>query len=103
MFLIENYKHLSFLLGLLPTIEGLASHRRSLLGICYLSTVTTYTVRRQHNQEYVIYLGSLLRATPKAYGSSQAKGQIGAAPAGLHHSHGNTGSLTRGLNQHPHG
>ena len=31
-------------------------------------------------------------ATPVAYGSSQAKSQIGAALAGLHHSHSNTGS-----------
>ena len=29
-----------------------------------------------------------------AYGSSQARGQIGAAAAGLHHSHSNAGSLT---------
>ena len=32
------------------------------------------------------------RAAPVAYGSSQAKGQIGAAAAGLHHSHSNLGS-----------
>ena len=31
-------------------------------------------------------------ATPAAYGSSWARGQIGAAAAGLHHCHGNTGS-----------
>ena len=29
----------------------------------------------------------LFRATPAAYGGSQAKGQIGAVVAGLHHSH----------------
>ena len=34
----------------------------------------------------------LLRAAPTAYGSSQAKGQIGAAVAGLHHSHSNARS-----------
>ena len=32
------------------------------------------------------------RATPVAYGSSQARGRIRRAPAGLHHSHSNTGS-----------
>ena len=32
------------------------------------------------------------RATPVAYGGSRARGQIGAAPAGLHHSHSNLGS-----------
>ena len=34
-----------------------------------------------------------LRASPAAYGGSQARGQIGAAVAGLKHSHSNTGSL----------
>ena len=34
----------------------------------------------------------LFRATPKAYGSSQAMGQIGAVAAGLCHSHSNAGS-----------
>ena len=33
-------------------------------------------------------------ATLAAYGSSRARGQIGAAAAGLHHTHSNTGSLT---------
>ena len=32
------------------------------------------------------------RAVPSAYGGSQARGRIGAAPVGLHHSHSNTGS-----------
>ena len=36
--------------------------------------------------------GGLFRATPAAYGSSQAKGQTGASAAGLHHSHSNTRS-----------
>ena len=35
------------------------------------------------------------RATYMAYGSSQARGQIGTAAAGLHHSHSNAGSLTQ--------
>ena len=35
-----------------------------------------------------------LRAAPEAYGSSQARGQIGARAVDLHHSHSNTGSLT---------
>ena len=34
----------------------------------------------------------LFRVAPSAYGSSQARGQIGAAVAGLHHSHSSTGS-----------
>ena len=32
------------------------------------------------------------RAVPMAYGSSQARGQIGAKGASLHHSHCNVGS-----------
>ena len=34
----------------------------------------------------------LFRALPVAYGGSQSRGRIGAAIAGLHHSHSNTGS-----------
>ena len=34
----------------------------------------------------------LFRAIPTAYGSSQARGQIRAIAAGLHHSHSNVGS-----------
>ena len=41
-----------------------------------------------------IYLFLLFRAKLTAYGSSQARGQIGAAAASLHHSHNNTGSYT---------
>ena len=33
-----------------------------------------------------------VRAAPKAYGGSQARGPVGAAAASLHHSHSNTGS-----------
>ena len=39
-----------------------------------------------------IYLFSLFRATPLAYGGSQIRGQIEATAAGLHHSHSNMGS-----------
>ena len=61
-------------------------------------------------------------ATPAAYGSSQARGQIGTVGTGLHHSHSNNGFEThlqlmpqlagtpdpwpteqgQGLNLHPH-
>ena len=34
----------------------------------------------------------LFKATPAAYGSSQAKGSVGAAAVGLDHSHSHTGS-----------
>ena len=58
----------------------------------------------------------LFRASPAAYGSSQARGQIGATAASLHHSHilQTTPQLTatpdpqpteqgRESNPHPHG
>ena len=35
------------------------------------------------------------RAAPAAYGGFQARGLIGAVAAGLHHSHGNSGSEPR--------
>ena len=42
---------------------------------------------------YFTYLFILLfRATPVPYGGSQARGQIGATAAGLHHSHSNAES-----------
>ena len=34
----------------------------------------------------------LFSATPVAYGGSQARGRMGAAASGLHHSHSNAGS-----------
>ena len=34
----------------------------------------------------------IFRTEPEAYGGSQARGQIGATAAGLHHSHSNLGS-----------
>ena len=41
-----------------------------------------------------MHFSFLFMATPMAYGSSWARGQMGAAAAGLHHSHGNTRFLT---------
>ena len=38
------------------------------------------------------YLHMLFRATPMAYGNSQARGRIGAGAASLCHSHSNAGS-----------
>ena len=39
-----------------------------------------------------VFLFVFLRAAPAAYGSSQARGKIGAAAASLYHSHSNAGS-----------
>ena len=38
------------------------------------------------------FLFCLFKATPMAYGGSQARGPVGAAAAGLHQSHSNAGS-----------
>ena len=40
------------------------------------------------------FLKYFFKAAPVAHGSSQARGRIRAAAAGLHHSHSNTGSET---------
>ena len=48
-----------------------------------------------HTFFFFFFFFFFLMATATAYESSQARGQIGAAAAGLHHSHhsrGNTGS-----------
>ena len=42
-------------------------------------------------EEYLLFF-FLFRATPVSYGSSQARGQIGAAAAGLYHRHSNSRS-----------
>ena len=54
-------------------------------------------IKIQYGQEQLFgtcgfYFFFLFRATPAAYGSSQAGGQIGAAATGLCHSHSNMGS-----------
>ena len=38
------------------------------------------------------FFAFFFRATPSAYGNSQARGWIGVTPSGLRHSHGNMGS-----------
>ena len=44
-------------------------------------------------RHYVFYISIyIFRATPMTYGCSQARGQIGATAAGLHHDHSNAGS-----------
>ena len=52
-----------------------------------------------HNKHFIIYLFICLfafsRATPAAYGASQARSPIGAIATGLRQSHSNTGSEPR--------
>ena len=44
------------------------------------------------NRFFFFLVFCLFRAAPMAYGGSQARGQIGAVPNGLCHSHSNAGS-----------
>ena len=44
---------------------------------------------------FIFCLFAFSRATPVAYGGSQARGQIGAVADGLHHSHSHVGSEPR--------
>ena len=44
---------------------------------------------------FFFFFGFFFRAAPMAYGGSQARGQIGATAASLHHSHSNTRSGAR--------
>ena len=46
----------------------------------------------EHFFRYFVVVVILFRATPAAYGISQARGLIGATAACLHHGHGNSGS-----------
>ena len=41
---------------------------------------------------YIFCLFAIFRATPVAYGGSQAMGRIGAVATGLHQSHSHVGS-----------
>ena len=41
---------------------------------------------------FLFFFFFFLKAAPAAYGDPQARGQIGAAAAGLHRSHSNVGS-----------
>ena len=54
-----------------------STHRKSLL-LLYSSLVT-------HNVYVIVYL-FIFKATPRAYGSSQARGHIRAIATGLYHS-----------------
>ena len=48
-----------------------------------------------HVTTFFVCLFAFSRATPMAYGGSQARGLIGTVAAGLRHSHSNVGSEPR--------
>ena len=51
-----------------------------------------YSVFEFHFIFMYLFIYLLFKATPKAYGGSQARGPIRAAAAGLHHSHSHSNS-----------
>jgi len=59
----------------------------------YLSSFQ-FSSGKDHTPIILFLFFLLLGATGTAHGSSQARGQIGATAAGLHHSHSNAGSWT---------
>ena len=54
--------------------------------------LTVLNEKNTMTQSKFFGLFALPRATPVAYGGSQARGLIGAVAAGLHQSHSNVGS-----------
>ena len=52
----------------------------------------TYTYIRIHTHTHTHIFFKLFRVVSETYGSSQARGQFGAAGASLYHSHSNEGS-----------
>ena len=59
-----------------------------------LSSPSTTEMVNVHSTHLILFYFSLFRAAPVAYGGSQARDRIGAAAAGLCHSHSNVGSET---------
>ena len=80
------------------------NHQKGLLLYCYKNTgLGSWLVHawgpfsepntlQVPNSKYQVYFFFLFIAAPATYENSQVWGWIGAAAAGLHHSHSNTGS-----------
>ena len=63
------------------------------LGHRFVSTFLTLVELPSSKTVFCLFVCfCLFRASLEAYGGSQARGQIGAAAASLHHSHSNLGS-----------
>ena len=73
-----------------------ATNSSTVLGPLSLRPKQLQYIKQINKKTYHIVEGILnfflSMATPTAYGSSQARGQITARAAGLHHSHSNVGS-----------
>ena len=59
---------------------------------CYGMKIAIDNVCTRKASLFVLFCLVFFRAAPAAYGGSQARGQIRATAAGLHHNPGNTGS-----------
>ena len=70
--------------------QGLV-HRKLIIFIIIIWNITM-PVRPNKEQAGLFFF---FKATPVAYGGSQARGQIGATASGLHHSHSNARSMPR--------
>ena len=83
-------------LAFLSSSPSFSSHLRSSRGgalvLCVHILFTAAFIRHTGTGFLSSWLFFLFRATPAAYGSSQARGQIGADASGLWHSHSNMGS-----------
>ena len=58
----------------------------------YLSYHFVIHLKLTQLTQHFFFFFLLFRSAPATYGSSQARGQIRATAAGLHHSQSNTGS-----------
>ena len=67
----------------------LCAHRYMYVHVhcCIVMDKTVNSLQVHNRYGGFIYLFLCFRAAPAAHGGSQAKGLIGAAAAGLHHSH----------------
>ena len=76
-------------------LKGSRASGSELLGYAELTLVNFHLSKGMYLTHFEVYLFIYLfifRATPTAYGGSQARGLIIAVAAGLHHSHTNSGS-----------
>ena len=77
---------MAVLLSARQTNKGLAGFRLEEFGGKTQKSVCT--IEFLASNDFLLLL-LLFRAEPTAYGSSQDRGPVGAAAAGLHHSHSN--------------
>ena len=77
----------------IPHAAVVAKGKKKAEWVCYVDLITL------SNYVFFCLFGWFFfwffRTAPVAHGGSQGRGQIGATAASLHHSHSNSGSLTR--------